>query len=82
MHDFGNSTSYSYSGGQIEWEMGLTRILEQPYQNSKIAKYAIWRINFKGAYLLAHKELEGPPPIKLNPFELDFQCNWFHLIPS
>ena len=48
--------------------MGLTQILEQPYQNSKIAKNAILRVNFKGAYLLAHKELEGPPPIKLKPF--------------
>ena len=62
--------------------MCLTRILEQPYQNSKIAKNAIFRVNFKEAYLLAHKELEGPLPIKLKPFELDFQSNWFHLIPS
>ena len=82
MHDFGNSTSYSYSGGQIEWEMGLTRILEQSYQNSKIAKNAIFRVNFKGAYLLSHKELEGPQPIKLNLYELAFQCTWFHLISS
>ena len=51
--------------------MGLTRILEQPYQNLKIAKNAV---NFKGAYLLAHKELEGPQPIKLNLYELAFQC--------
>ena len=65
MHDFGNSTSYSYSGGQIEWEMSLTRILEQPYQNSKIAKIAILRVNFKGAYLSAHKELEGAQTIKI-----------------
>ena len=65
MHDFRNSTSYSYSGGQIEWEMGLTRIIEQPYQNSKIAKNAIWRVNFKGAYLSAHKELEGAQTIKI-----------------
>ena len=65
MHDFGNSTSYSYSGGQIEWEMSLTRILEQPYQNSKIAKNAILRVNFKGSYLSAHKELEGAQTIKI-----------------
>ena len=65
MHDFGNSTSYSYSGGQIEWEMSLTRILEQPYQNLKIAKNAILRVNFKGAYLSAHKELEGAQTIKI-----------------
>jgi len=67
VHHFGNSTSYSYSGGQIEWEMSLTRILEQPYQNSKIAKNAILRVNFKGEYLSAHKELEGAQTIKIKP---------------
>ena len=72
MHDFGNSTSYSYSGGQIEWEMGLTRILEQPYQNSKIAKNAILRVNFKGAYLSAHKELEGAQTIKIKALRVSF----------
>ncbi|KAG5615311.1 hypothetical protein H5410_015135 [Solanum commersonii] len=58
--------------GQIEWEIGLTRILEQPYQNSKIAKNAILRVNFKVEYLLAHKELEGAKTIKIKVLRVSF----------
>ena len=46
---FENPTSYSCLGGQMEWEIGLTRILEQPYQNSKFPSEAfleglLWRV--------------------------------------
>ena len=46
---FENPTSYSCLGGQIEWEMGLTQILEQPYQNPKFPSEAffeglLWRV--------------------------------------
>ena len=46
---FKNPTSYSGLGGQIEWEMGLTQILEQPYQNPKFPSEAffeglLWRV--------------------------------------
>ena len=57
MHDFGNSTSYSYSGGQIEWEMGLTQILEQPYQNPKFPSEAffeglLWRVIYSSTQII------------------------------
>ena len=42
-------------GGQIEWEMGLTQILEQPYQNPKFPSEAFSRVYFGVSYLLAHK---------------------------
>ncbi|KAG5616962.1 hypothetical protein H5410_016786 [Solanum commersonii] len=52
--------------------MGLTRILEQPYQNLKIAKNVILRVNFKGEYLSAHKELEGTQTIKIKSLRVSF----------
>ena len=56
---FENPTSYSCLGGQIEWEMGLTQILEQPYQNPKFPSEAFSRVYFGVSYLLAHKLFGG-----------------------